>query len=337
MKRCTRCVLPETFPGVRFDDEGVCHFCRQDLSPEREAGQKERLLHRFEDLVRRVRPRSTYHCLVSWSGGKDSTYTLWLLRNRYKLRILAFTFDNGFVSPAAFQNIRTVAENLKIDHMIVKPRFDILRKVFLASMDPSMYPLRALERASGICNSCMALAKGIALQIALGQEIPILAYGWSPGQIPLASAYFRTNHAILKAMNETAKAPLEKVAGRQIDVYFPRESRLERMESPPSIVAPLAFLSYSEKEALQRIRKLGWERPKDTDPNSTNCLLNSLSIVTHTEQHGYHPYAMELSGLVRRGCMTRVEAIERLQAEPQREILAAAKAKLGLPLSEPGR
>jgi hypothetical protein len=344
MKRCTRCILPETFPGIRFDEEGVCQYCQRmpatGPQAERRATQKDRLRARFEELVRQVRARPGYHCLMSWSGGKDSTYTLWLLREQYDLRTLAFTFDNGFVSPAALNNMRAVAESLGVDHVIVKPRFDLLRQIFVASTQPGMYPPRALERASGICNSCMALAKGIGLRMALEKDIPMLAYGWSPGQIPLASALLRTNPRMLRAMLEAALAPLEKVAAGQVSAYFPEEHHLENVRHPdarhpdvrefPYNVSPLAFLEYDEETALRCIQPLGWERPQDTDPNSTNCLLNSFANMIHVEQMGYHPYVMELAGLVREGYMSREEALGRLEVAAAPAVVAAVAAKLGI-------
>jgi tRNA(Ile)-lysidine synthase TilS/MesJ len=267
---------------------------------------------------------------MGWSGGKDSTYTLWLLKERYGLRVLAFTFDNGFVSPAAFKNMRVVAENLKIDHIIVKPPFEMLRKIFVASIRSDMYPLRALERASGVCNACMSLAKGIGLRMALTRAIPLVVYGWSPGQIPLASAVLRTNRRMLEAFLETARMPLESVVGKQTAPYFPPERLLKTVESFPYLVSPLAFIEYTEEEAIRRIRQLGWESPKDTDPNSTNCLLNGFACRVHQEQMGFHPYVMELAGLVREGYMTREEALARLEEEAAPEVVAAVMAKLRL-------
>ena len=38
IKRCTRCVMPETWAGIIFDDDGVCNICR-------EAEKKVRLYH----------------------------------------------------------------------------------------------------------------------------------------------------------------------------------------------------------------------------------------------------------------------------------------------------
>ena len=332
MKRCTRCILPETFPGIQFDEEGVCQYCRRQPSPERRAAQKARLRARFEELVAQVRTQPGYHCLVAWSGGKDSTYTLWLLKEQFGLHPLAFTFDNGFVSPAARKNMRVVAENLGVDHIVVKPRFDLLRETFVAATRPGSYPPRALERASGICNACMSLAKGIGLRLALERGIPLLVYGWSPGQAPLASALFRTNPSMLQAFLRTALAPLEQVADGQLRLYFPDEHLLEAAETFPYNVSPLAFLEYDEAAAIKQIGMLGWQRPEDTDPNSTNCLLNSLANQIHLEQMGYHPYVMELAALVREGMMSREEALARLETATSPTVVSAVRAKLGLPL-----
>jgi tRNA(Ile)-lysidine synthase TilS/MesJ len=332
MKYCTRCVLPETFPGIQFDSEGVCQYCREMPDPEKRAAQRARLRARFEALVEEVRPRPGYHCLMAWSGGKDSTYTLWLLREQYGLRVLAFTLDNGFTSPMALKNVRVVAENLGVDHVIVKPRFDLLRRIFVESArQDGLYPRRALERASSICNSCMGIAKGIGLRLALEREIPLLVYGWSPGQIPLASALFRFTRPMLRTFLQTAMLPLETVAGDQIAPYFPSDEMVLRAADLPYSVAPLAFLDYNEEAARVSLRALGWEPPTDTDPNSTNCLLNAFANQVHLEQMGYHPYAMELAGLVREGYMSREEALARLEVPPAPEVVAAVRVKLGLP------
>jgi hypothetical protein len=330
MKRCTKCVLPESFPGIQFDEGGVCQYCRKTPDQKQQAARKARLRQRFEAVAADVRARPGYHCLMAWSGGKDSTYTLWLLQEEYRLRTLTFTFDNGFISAAALKNMRVVAENLGVDHVIVKPNFNVLREIFVACIQDSLYPPRALERASCVCNACMGLAKGIGLRMALEKEIPFIAYGWSPGQVPLASALFHTNHRMLEAMVKTAKAPLAQVTDAPIDDYFPTEAQLDGTRETPYNVSPLAFTPYDEETAVRTIHALGWDRPQDTDPNSTNCLLNSYANLIHQEQTGYHPYAMELGGLVREGYLDRDAAMDKLSASPLPAIVAAVKAKLNL-------
>ena len=103
LKICNRCILPETFPGIKFDEQGICNHCRRDKSTEPEkVSRKSDYRERLDKLIQDTKGSApTYDAIMAYSGGKDSSYTLKILRERYDLRILAFTFDNHFVSPFA--------------------------------------------------------------------------------------------------------------------------------------------------------------------------------------------------------------------------------------------
>jgi hypothetical protein len=182
LKICTKCVLPETFPGIKFDEQGVCQFCISYKGLEAINRKREEYRQRFEELLRSLQGRATggYDVLVAYSGGKDSTFTLDLLKNHYGLRILAITFDHGFVSPYAIANIQRVVEALGVDHITFKPDFQLIKRVFQYSVHHEFHPPKALERASSICNSCMGFVKFITLRLAIEKKIPLIAYGWSP-------------------------------------------------------------------------------------------------------------------------------------------------------------
>jgi len=134
MKRCTRCVLPETFPGIHFNTEGICNFCIDFKSSEDEEKIKKEYRKKFEALIMEYKGIEKYDVLMCYSGGKDSTYTLKVIKEEYRLNILAITFDNGFLSDQAVKNIHTIVENLGIDHILFKPRFDMLKKIFIESI-----------------------------------------------------------------------------------------------------------------------------------------------------------------------------------------------------------
>ena len=85
MKRCTRCILPETFPGIRFDEEGICNFCLEFKGLEHLEGKKAEYKQKFETLVRDYKGKSSYDALMCYSGGKDSTYTIINLKEEYGL------------------------------------------------------------------------------------------------------------------------------------------------------------------------------------------------------------------------------------------------------------
>lgn len=142
MKRCKLCVIPEGFPHVAFDGAGVCGLCRSYRKGPA-AGLKRRYRNEFERLLKRRAGTGQYDILACYSGGKDSTYALSIFKERYALKTLAFTFDNGFIPRRTYDNIRTVVERLSVDHILFKPRFDLLKRIFkMAAGARMLYPER---------------------------------------------------------------------------------------------------------------------------------------------------------------------------------------------------
>jgi len=332
MRVCSRCVLPETFPGIRFDAEGVCNFCRSQRKDTHAAKKRALVKQRFAELAAEIRAtgHADYQCLLAYSGGKDSTYTLWLLRECYDLRVLAVTFDNGFMSPKAFENIRRMSETLNADSIVVKPRLDLLRRLFAGVLETNPFPPKALERASCCCNACVCLIKNVVMRIALEQRVPLVAYGWTPGQAPISAALFRMNPAMLKQMHRTRTRPLTALAGKALDPYVLKESHFEETRAFPYNVNPMAFHDYTEEEVLEQVADLGWQAPEDTDGNSSNCLLNSFANRAHLAAYKFHPYAWEVSGLVRAGVLPREKGLGSLAHLGTEAAAQETAARLGV-------
>lgn len=330
IKICKACVLPETFPRTKFDARGVCNYCQSFKGKEAIRERREQFRQKFQFLLgTRNSSMSSYDVLMAYSGGKDSTFTLDLLKNHYRLRVLALTFDHGFVSPYALRNIRRVVETLGVDHIAFSPDFLLMRKIFRFSLEHEFHPPKALERASSICNSCMGLVKFVTLRTAIEKEVPFVAYGWSPGQAPIQSAILKNHPSFVRKTQDLFLKPLKKSLGPDVQAYFLEDHHLDTKPLPYNI-NPLAFLHYDEEEIYRKIQKLGWQLPEDTDPNSTNCLLNTFANQAHLERHRYHPYAMEMGELVREGILTREEALRRLSEDPDPNIICEVESKLGL-------
>jgi tRNA(Ile)-lysidine synthase TilS/MesJ len=285
---------------------------------------------KFSRLIETYKGTSDYDVLMSYSGGKDSTYTSVLLKEDYELNVLAVTFDNGFISEQTLRNIRAVVENLGIDHIIVKPRFDVLKKIFNECRDGNPFSPKTIERASTICTSCMGLIKYHALRMAIEKDIPFIAYGWSPGQAPITSSILKNNPQMTKMMQESIRGPLYKMAGKAIDPYFLEDEHFNGPHPFPYTVHPLAFLGYDEGRIYETIQSYGWKAPQDTDANSTNCLLNSYANIVHKEQFRFNPYSWELANLVREGFLDRESALERIGRVESPETVALVKKRLGI-------
>jgi 3'-phosphoadenosine 5'-phosphosulfate sulfotransferase (PAPS reductase)/FAD synthetase len=330
MKICTKCVLPETFPGIRFNEAGVCNFCLDFKGEQALKEEKQEYYQKFQELLKQVKGKSDYDATMAYSGGKDSTYTLYLLKEVFKLRVLAITFDNGFISEQAFKNIHTVCENLGIDSMIFKADFQLLKKIFSSGIENSMYSPKALERASTICTSCIGLVKFTALKITLEKQIPLMAWGWSPGQAPIRSSIMKINPALFKSTQEMYRKPMHDLVGDEINRYFLSDEQFSSCDFPYNI-SPLAFMEYDEHQILKKIEELGWLAPQGLDANSTNCLLNTFANHVHIQKHKFHPYAFEIAGMVRMGVMFRKDGEEKIYGSIySAEAINLAQRKLGL-------
>jgi len=328
---CSRCVLPETFPGITFADDGVCNYCRSPVDEEQATFGQE-YENQFLQIIDSIRSKHRYDCLLAFSGGKDSTYTLYLLTEKYRLNVLAYTFDNGFISDGAKKNIRNITERLNVDSLIFSPRLDLLKRLFAsAALDDQIYSRAAIMRASAICTTCINFIRYNSLKLAVEMRIPLLVFGWAPGQLerrgiilkPLPSFLAKSQEVFVNAN----KANLEEFPGN----YFLEAREFESEASNiPYLVNPLLFNEYRMEKVRALIEDLGWENPENTDLNSTNCLLNAFGNYVHLKKYGYNPYVQEISGLIRSGIITREEGLARLDGSLDQRVIDECKRKLGL-------
>ena len=325
---CTNCILPSTFPGIFFNDEGVCNHCQRYKGEEATLALQKKYEKKFTDLLAKEKRHSTYDVIVAYSGGKDSTYTLDVFVNRYRLNVLALTFDNTFISPRALENINKVCGNLGVDSLQIRPDPAMLRSIFRTAAQRELYSAKTLERASTICTSCIGLVKGIVLRTALEKQIPFVGFGWSPGQAPVQSSVMRTNPALMKGTQAAVMKPLLEIAGDKVRPYFLTEEQFDQKDIFPWNIHPLAFLPYDEDDIVERIKELGWQRPNDTDPNSSNCTLNAFANQVHRKRYDFHPYVWEIANMVRTGVLSREEGVEKIEPPENEKMVAFAQHEL---------
>ncbi len=322
---CRRCVIPRNFPHVRFDGQGLCSLCLAPAPSRPEAaGRRAEFRSRFEALARGRCGRGGYDALVCYSGGKDSSYALTLAVREYRLKTLAFTFDNGFLAPAALSNARSVTNRLGVDHFVFKPPATLLSRIFRGSLEPNLYPPKSIERASPICVSCIGFVKYVSFRTAIEKDIPFVLFGWTPGQASVESSILELEPEMALGMADAVRLPMEKIAGESLAAYFPEPSA----KKFPCLVHPAAFSGYDEKKIYRTIAALGWKKPAGLDANSTNCLLNSFNVAEHKKRHGFNPYTYEIARLVREGYLSRSEGLKRIQAPVPASAVRAARRRL---------
>jgi tRNA(Ile)-lysidine synthase TilS/MesJ len=333
MKTCSNCILPETFPGITFNSDDTCVFCQKFEGKKLKLiGDKKKYEQKFLDLLSSWgnEHNRSYDVLMAYSGGKDSTYSMYLLNSKYNLRILALSFDNGFISTTSLENIKAVTDRLGIDHILFKPQWAIMKNIFLHASEKEIFSKKTLERASTICTSCIGIVKSLCLKTAIEQNIPMIGFGWSPGQAPVQSSIMKNNPSLIKMTQNAILAPLRGIVGNEIDAYFLNEGHYSQAEKFPHNIHPMAWEHYNEEMILEEIKKLGWKEPEDTDTNSSNCLINAFANDIHIKKYGFHPYVWEIANMVREGVMSREEGYQKIYQEQDSGLVDIAKNKLGI-------
>lgn len=164
LRRCSRCVLPSTMPHIEFDADGVCNYCRNH----------EPITYQGRDALERIlaphrKGNGEPDCIVAFSGGRDSCYSLHLLVKELGMRPLAFTYDWGMVTDLARRNQARMCAALGVEHIwisadIKAKRANIRRNVnawlktpklgliplFIAGDKQFFYHANRLQKQSGL-------------------------------------------------------------------------------------------------------------------------------------------------------------------------------------------
>jgi glutamine---fructose-6-phosphate transaminase (isomerizing) len=115
LRRCRKCVLPDTMPFITFDEQGVCSYCNNwDIR------NKPKPKSQLFDLVAPYRRTGdAADCLVPFSGGRDSCYGLHLIVRELGLKPITYTYDWGMLTDLGRRNISRVSAKLGVENIIV--------------------------------------------------------------------------------------------------------------------------------------------------------------------------------------------------------------------------
>lgn len=121
LKRCTKCILPETMPFISFDDKGVCNYCNNYKSRNNPKPKEE-----LFKLVEPYRKQDHLDCIVPFSGGRDSCYGLHLIVKELGMKPVTYTYDWGMVTDLGRRNISRMCAKLGVENIIIAA--DIAKK-----------------------------------------------------------------------------------------------------------------------------------------------------------------------------------------------------------------
>lgn len=166
MKHCSKCLLPETHETIKFDKKGTCNICSNHSFKQKNINwvKKKKELN---SLISKYKGKYDYDCIVPFSGGKDSTWTLYYLVKEFGLKPLVVRFDHGFYRPNLEENVKKVSRNLGVDILTFTPNWKVVQKLMLQSL---------LEKGD-FCWHCHTGIFSYPMWIAIEKKIPLIFWG----------------------------------------------------------------------------------------------------------------------------------------------------------------
>lgn len=135
-------------PDISFDEKGICNYYYDYKAAEAgtvltgEAGKK-----KIEELVSQIKAAGNgkpYDCLIGLSGGVDSTYVAYLVK-QLGLRPLAVHLDNGWNSELAVKNIENIISKLNIDLYTLVINWEEFKDIQLSYLKASVVDIEVVS------------------------------------------------------------------------------------------------------------------------------------------------------------------------------------------------
>jgi N-acetyl sugar amidotransferase len=325
---CTRCIMNTMADrGISFDEMGLCCHCqRYDrlVSARRLQGEQGReALQALVDRIKAAGRGHEYDCIVGVSGGVDSTYVAWLVKQR-GLRPLAVHFDNGWNSELATRNIELVLRNLGIDlhtHVVDWEEFRDLQLAFLKASTPDgEIPT---DHAIGALLWKQAASRGIKYIISgmnfatESISVPEWSYGHSDWRF-IKDIHRRFGSVKLKTYPHFSLFYL----------FYANILRGTR------IVSILNYVDYDKEQAMTLLRnELGWKDYGGKHHESIYTRFYQGYVLPR--KFGVDKRYGHLSDLINAGQISRTQALAEMQRPPyaeelQQQDLAYVSKKLRL-------
>lgn len=324
LRRCKKCILPETFPYIEFDVNGICNYCNNHHPLEHKGWDA------FKTLLDQYRSKNgSPDCLMPFSGGRDSCYALHLVKKELGMNPIAFSYDWGMLTDLARRNQSRLCGKLGVEHILVsadirKKRENIRKNVMAWLKRPRL----------GTVPLFMAGDKQYFYYANLLMEQNKLSLSIL-GENRLETTHFKSGFCGIKPhfgkTNTYALSPLDKL---KMVTFYGKEYLLNPAYINSSLTDTLdAFKSYYviRHQNINLFNYIQWEEEKiislllqeydwETDPGtSTTWRIGDGTAAFYNYIYymvaGFTENDTFRSNQIREGLLTREQALEKAHSE----------------------
>lgn len=311
IKYCKRCGLTSAYPNTTFDENNICNYCNDYEEFKSKSDAYFRPMSELKEKLcnDKTEKKGEYDCLLLYSGGKDSTYVLYKLMEM-GIRVLAYTFDNGYISETALKNINSIVKEFNIDH--ITGTYKDMPKVFVDG----------LKEECSVCNGCFKVLRILSTRLAYEKGIKYIVTGLSRGQIFDVRLYDILNQGAQTVEEMENKVFEQRLIYHSKEDYtlklFDKEERIKKEElKQVELIDFYRYCDISKTEIISYLKEKSafWNNPKDTGFCSSNCLINDTGIYLQRKYKKYDNYTFPNSWEVRIGHLSLEDSRRELESD----------------------
>ncbi|MDD5132022.1 MAG: hypothetical protein PHH44_05105 [bacterium] len=308
MKRCVKCIMPDTAKGIKLDEKGLCQLCR-DFKPYVPKGEQ-KLRADIKDFID---PKAEYNCIVPVSGGRDSSYALYYVKEVLGLKPLAVHNDNDFETEVATNNLNVITKTLNIPLLRIQSANHITKTIVAEKfkMNAPFGPGLVVEQT---CEACKYGFESASYNTARKKGIKVIFWGDSVDESTtpyhsLYKHYLPSKWKRLFSPNALSLFKYKKYYNQMKQEYGPC--------SPAGLkeIHLFDYILWDQRVIVDVIQnKMGWSVPKDSATTwRTDCSIVPVVNYLTEKACGVSKLEIGFSNMVRSGKMDRDEALKAVE------------------------
>ena len=229
MKYCVKCVMPNTRPGISFDEKGICSACQAyDNRGNIDYKKRFKELQDLCDKYRGINGANGYDCMIAVSGGKDSHFQVYMFKEVLGMNPLLVSVEDNFkMTEAGKSNVRNISEAFGCDIISMKPNVQAQKRMMKYTFEKFGKPTYFIDRY--IYTYPLHMATKFNLQLLVYGENVSYEYG-GEGATDTYSAKAQMTNGVASGL-EIDDVLVDGITKKDLNFFQPpTESELNKLE-----------------------------------------------------------------------------------------------------------
>ena len=309
---CAHCIMDTSDPNIVFDENGRCDYCNNfasTIQPHWHTDQRrETALQSLADKIRQEGKGKDFDCIIGLSGGLDSSYVAYVVKEKMGLRPLLFHVDAGWNTDQAVGNIEKLVDGLGLELFTEVINWEEMKDLQVAFLRSGI-PDQDLPQDGAFFSALYKFARQNGVKHVLtgsnfSTECCREPEEWG-GYLGIDKLLFGDIH------RKFGNLPLETFPLTDILVSKLYYQKVLGMK----VNYPLNLVPFVKKEAEDELeQRFGWQRFQHKHHESR--FTRFYEDFWLPRRFGFHKRRAHFSSLIQTGQMSREAALERI-AKPE--------------------